>query len=220
MDKRISYKIILDTETCNTLAQPLVYDFGFAVVDKKGNIYESYSFLIADIFFKESELMKSAYYFEKVPQYYQKIKNKQIQIVNFLTARKILLQTMKKYNCETVCAYNARFDVNALNTTLRYLTKSKYRYFFYNAEVWDILKMTRDTIAKQKTFIKFCDENNFLTKHKNPRPQVTAEVIYRYITADLNFDESHTAFEDVLIENQIMKKCFSQHKKMRKTLYK
>ena len=44
---------------------------------------------------------------------------------------------MKRYNTNIVCAHNSRFDYNALNTTQRYLTKSKYRYYFpYGTEVW------------------------------------------------------------------------------------
>ena len=59
MDKRINYLIGLDTETCNgfcmedgklDLTQSLVYDIGWAVTDKRGNIYKTRSFVVADIF--------------------------------------------------------------------------------------------------------------------------------------------------------------------------
>jgi hypothetical protein len=58
-----------------------------------------------------------------------------------------------------------------------------------------------------------------MTKHKTPRPQVKAEVLYKYITGDLDFTESHTGLEDVLIEKEILAYCFSKHQKMRKELY-
>jgi hypothetical protein len=58
-----------------------------------------------------------------------------------------------------------------------------------------------------------------MTKHKTPRPQVKAEVLYKYITGDNDFIESHTALEDVLIEKEILAYCFNKHQKMRKELY-
>ena len=42
----------------------------------------------------------------------------------------------------------------------------------------------------------------------------SAEVVYRYLIKDEQFIESHTGLADVLIEVQIMAKCFAQHKKM------
>lgn len=220
MDKRIKYYAVLDTETCNSLEEPLVYDLAFKIVDKKGRVYEEHSFLIKEIFFKEQELMKSSYYAEKIPKYLEKIRKREIKVISFYEARKILVETMKKWNCNTVCAYNARFDVNALNTTQRWLTKSKYRYFFpFGVEIWDILKMANDTICKQKMYNQFCKDNNFLTKHKYPQNRKTAEVVYRYLTYNVHFIESHTALEDVSIETEIMACCFRQHKKMRKKLW-
>jgi hypothetical protein len=58
-----------------------------------------------------------------------------------------------------------------------------------------------------------------MTKHKNPRVRLTAEILYRYITGNNDFIESHTGLEDVLIETKIMSHCFRQHKKMEKKLF-
>lgn len=40
------YYMTLDTETCNGFANPLVYDIGFTIHDRKGNIYEKFSFVV------------------------------------------------------------------------------------------------------------------------------------------------------------------------------
>ena len=39
IDRRKSYYITLDTETTNGFDDPLVYDLGFAVVDKNGKLF-------------------------------------------------------------------------------------------------------------------------------------------------------------------------------------
>jgi hypothetical protein len=127
---------------------------------------------------------------------------------------------MEKYRTNIVCAHNARFDDGATKNTQRWLTKSKFRYFLpKNTIVWDSMKMANDVIAKTPTYREFCFENGFVTKHKTPRPQVKAETLYKYITQNLDFIESHTALEDVMIEKEIVAYCFRKHKPMRKTLY-
>ena len=228
IDKRKKYIIVLDTETCPldkdmeevTPSNMFVYDVGMAVVDKKGNVYETYSFVVADIFFEEKTLMDSAYYADKLPQYYEDIKSGKRQVATLYTIRKTLIDLMKKYDTKTVSAHNAKFDYGALNNTERWLTKSKYRYFYpYGTELWDTLKMAHDVIAKMPTYKRFCEENGYMTSHKTPRPQEKAEVLYRFISGDNDFEESHTGLEDVMIEKEILAYCFRQHKKMRKLLY-
>ena len=53
--------IVLDTETTNSLDDPICYDVGFAVVDYTGKVYETFSFAVADIFL-DKELMSYAYF--------------------------------------------------------------------------------------------------------------------------------------------------------------
>ena len=219
------YYIVLDTETCPLVTSNKVdpwnmwvYDLGFAVVDRKGNVYEKHSFVIADIFEAEPELMRSAYYTSKLPQYYEDLQNGSREMVSFYTARATLLDAMKRYGTNIIIAHNARFDDISLKNTQRWLTKSKYRYFLpYGTEVWDTMKMAQDTICKQKTYKLWCKQNGHLTSNHQVRK--TAEVLYKYISCDDDFVESHTALEDVLIEKEIFAKCMAQHKKMRKALY-
>ena len=87
--------IMLDTETTNSLDDPICYDVGFAVVDREGTIYETHSFVVAEVFLNE-ELMASAYFIEKVPQYWEDIKKGTRKLAKFNTIRKVLAETMKK----------------------------------------------------------------------------------------------------------------------------
>ena len=229
MDKRHIYGILLDTETANTIVEEdgkldmhhvLPYDFGFAVIDTKGRIYEKHSYVNSDIFLKEKELMQSAYYANKIPDYFQDLENGKRQLKNTYEIRKIFADLIKIYDCKFVVAHNARFDYRACNNIQRWTTKSKYRYFFPKGiEIWDTLKMARDVLSKMPTYIDFCFENGFVTKHRIPQPQYTAEVIYRYITQDLDFVEEHKGLEDVEIEIEIFKYLKRQHKPMRKKLF-
>lgn len=226
MDKRISYKIVLDTETCPVDRDfegvdpynMFTYDCGWAVVDKRGNVYKTQSFVNADIFCGEKDLMQSAYYAKKIPQYWEDIKSGKRILTSFYNIRKALLEDIKEYGVTEIYAHNMRFDYGTLNNTQRWETKSKYRYFFpSDVEICDTLKMARDVIAKMPTYKKFCLDNGFMTK--NNQVQLKAETIYRFITRNLDFIESHTGLEDVLIEKEILAYCYRQHKKMRKRLF-
>lgn len=229
IDKRHTYGIILDTETANTIVEEngnlnmryvLPYDFGFAVIDTNGTIYEQFSFVNKDIFCDECTLMKSAYYANKIPDYVKDLANGKRQLANTYTIRKTIIDLIKKYDCKFVMAHNARFDLQACNNIQRWTTKSKYRYFFPKGiEIWDSLKASRSVIAKMPTYVKFCQENGYMTKHKIPQVRLTAEIIYRFITGNNKFIESHTGFEDVQIELEIYKYCKKQHKAMEIKLF-
>lgn len=228
MDKRINYLIGLDTETCNgleideklDLSQSLVYDIGWAITDKKGRIYRTRSFIIYEIFCDMKDVMVSAYYAEKIPNYWKEIQSGERKLATFKTIWNIFLKDVKEFNVKNVFAHNASFDLNALNNTIRYITKSKYRYFFpKKIEIWDTLKMARQTIGNQKSYKTYCLKYGYMTNHKSPRPRLTAEILYRYISGNNDFNESHTGLEDVLIETKILVHCFRQHKKMEKRLY-
>ena len=218
IDKRRNYIATLDTETCNSLDEPLVYDFGWSICDKQGNVYKTKSYIVAEIFFGEKELMCSSYYAEKLPQYFEDIKKGNRKVASFYEIKKDLFADMEEYGVEVVAAYNSRFDVKALNFTNKWIDNKSY-FFPYGQEVWCIMKMATDTICKQKMYDVFCKDNGYLTNHKTPQNRRTAEVVYRYINNDTDFIESHTALEDVMIEVEIMAHCFRQHKKMRKKLW-
>lgn len=197
--------ILLDTETANDLDCPLVYDFGFAVIDENATVYENFSFVIADIFLNK-ELMKSAYFADKIPMYKKELREGKRTLARYNTVRKILRYIMRKYNIHTVIAHNVRFDYIASQTTQRYLTKSKWRWFFpFGTDFVCTLKMAREVFSQDKNYIDFCKANNFTCKNGTPR--LTAEVLYRYITQDIDFTESHTGLEDVMIEKEIFKWC-------------
>ena len=226
IDRRKAYYLMVDTETCNTiqnekgLGTPFVYDLGIAVIDKRGAVYEQYSLLIKEVYGDMPDLMTSAYYASKLPQYEEERMAGLRKLITFYQAKALVKSLCEKYSCKAIIAHNASFDLNSCNNTQRYLTKSTYRYFFpYGIEIWDTLKMAQDTICKQKTYIRWCEQNGYMTKHKTPRPRATAEILYRYISGKDDFVESHTGLEDVMIEKEIFAKCMAQHKKMRKKLF-
>lgn len=217
IDRRKTYYMVLDVETANSTQDALVYDLGFAIVDRKGNIYDKQSLVINNVFFDERELMQSAYYANKLPQYFKGIKNGDFKVTTLYTARKLIADYCKQYNIKTILAYNASFDTTALNTTQRYITKSKYRYFLpYGVEIGCIWAMACQTILCQKSFLRWAIDNGKVSKKGNI--QTSAETVFAYLSGNKNFEESHTGLKDVEIETYIFAQCTRQHKKMSKKI--
>lgn len=218
IDKRKNYYLTIDTETTNGFDDPIVYDIGGCIHDKKGNVMETFSFIIYETFCGMKDLMASAYYAEKIPMYQEQIDKGERKIVKFATAKRHIKALCEKYNVKAIIAHNMRFDYRSTTRTQRYLTKSKYRFFLpYGIPLWDTLKMAQDTICKQWTYKEWCYKNGYLTK--NGRVRATAEILYKYVSGDIDFKESHTGLEDVLIEKEIFAKCMAQHKPMRKLCF-
>lgn len=202
--------LMVDTETTNSLDDPLCYDVGFAVVDiDSGEIIERHSYVVAEIFLNK-ELMSSAFFADKIPTYWDDIKSGKRTLRRFSTIRRIFRDVCKRHNIKIVAAHNARFDYRSLNLTQRVLTCSKYRFFFpYGIEIWDTLKMSREVLRDSEEYGNFCYENDFLTVRGVRR--FTAEVLYRFISGNLEFLESHTGLEDVEIEIKIFLFCISEN---------
>lgn len=218
IDRRKSYYLTIDTETANGFDDPIVYDIGGCIHDKKGNVYETFSYIIYETFCGMQDLMQTAYYAKKIPMYQKQIEEGKRTIVRYSTAKKKINELCKQYRVKAIIAHNARFDYRSTTRTQRYITKSKVRYFLpYGIPIWDTLKMAQDTICKQVHYKEWAYTNGYLTK--NGRVRATAEILYRYISGNNKFIEDHTGLEDVLIEKEIFAHCMAQHKKMRKECF-
>lgn len=214
IDKRRSYIMVVDVETAGGLDNPLVYDIGYAITDRQGNIYETRSFIIEEIFYNKP-LMTSAYYSEKVPKYLKDIANGTRTVVSFLEMRDDFIALAEKYNIKTLSAYNLAFDTRALTNTIRNITREPKAKFLprslKNIKMMCIWCLACEVLYTQKTFGRVATRNGWVSEVGNLR--TTAEVGHRYITGNMDFEEEHTGLEDVLIEIGIMAYAFRQNKK-------
>ena len=211
---------MVDTETCGELESPFVYDCGIAIVDRKGKVYAKYSFVVGEVFYGMADLMKSVYYSEKLPQYHKDIAVGKRKVISWCYLENIFTALISKWNITAVVAHNARFDVNALNHTATYFNNGIKKYVFpYDMPIWCTLTMARQIFWNKPTYKDFCDKYSLYTPARH-QMSLTAENLYRFITRDYDFKESHTGLEDVMIEKEILIYMLRQKKKIRKTYYK
>lgn len=212
-----NYYLVLDTETCplNPILNKvtgwnmLVYDIGYCIIDKKGNIYESGSYIVDEIF-NNNRLMKSAYYGFKKPLYINELALGEHIMLPWTEVIDILNVVAEKYCIKGVYAYNAYFDMAALTTTNRFLKQGNY-YPLENYNSYDIMKIAERALVSQKAYGSFCDKHNFKTT--SGRNRKNAETVYRYITDNPHYIEEHTGLQDALIESEILVKSLRQKKK-------
>lgn len=221
IDRRRNYYMVLDVETANHICQPLCYDIGFAIVDTQGTVYKSWSYLVQEIFFDEKKIYKnpkmmhSAYYAEKLPQYYKGLfEENTFKCKPLRYIQRVIENECERWNVKAICAYNADFDTKALRYTMRYVSKSKTAEFLPDREIQCIWHMTCQTIANTKDYFNYCINNDFVSEANNCR--TSAEVVYSYLTDAPDFEEAHTGLKDVLIETRILAECLKSRKKIDK----
>lgn len=200
--------MMIDSETTNSLEDPLVYDVGFEVFDDSGRTIETASLTNKDVFL-DKEFMSSAYYATKIPNYWKEIWAKKRELISWKEIKWRVFDACKRNGCTIIAAHNAMFDNRALNLTQRYITTSRYRYFLpFGVEWHDTLKMAREVLAQDETYNNFCNFYGYTTTRGKPR--FTAEVVYKFISGDVDFEEKHTGLEDVKIEKDIFLYCLAR----------
>lgn len=221
IDKRRKYFMTLDVETTNNQIgiknapnDGLVYDIGFTIHDKKGNIYAKRSFAIKEIIL-DKNLMDTAYYKQKLPIYWERIANKQMELITIWEARKRIRKAIEYFGITEVYAYNANFDYTTLNNTVRYVSGSGCRWFFpYGIKICDIWSIACQTLGLQKTFQWEGIRNNKGNLITN------AERMFSYMIQDEEFEEEHTGLSDAIIETKILARCLASHKSINKKINK
>lgn len=130
------YYLTLDTETatlpfanemCKTakdkqkiaIAKPLVYDIGWCVSDRQGNIIKEENYLVQETFFVPN-VFNTAYYKDKRPIYMKLLEEDKVKTDTWNNIIDKLIYDLD--SCDICCAYNACFDFKkAIPFTERYI---------------------------------------------------------------------------------------------------
>lgn len=239
-DGRKKIFLTVDVETAGNIekGESLIYDLGFAIHDKQGNIFYKRNFIISEIF-DNIAIMNTAYYSRKIPKYIEMLRNGDAEKVKLKQALSFFVKCSAEYNIDVTAAFNLLFDSRAFQYTLIAVHPEIYKNFSYRnpLEFMEVAIFRRpmnflciynyacQVIATQRLYAKtaliqngIISSNDWISKSNNVR--TNAECMQRYISGCYDFSESHTALNDVLIEIQILAKCFRQKKHFdKKILY-
>lgn len=210
--------LVFDTETAPIVrtegVQPelmRVYDLGWVVMDARcGSIVSEGNVAIMDTF-KRADVMRNAYYANKLPQYYQRMTSGTLEQVTLKDARAMVRDVCRELHVKQAWAYNVRFDYISLNATVNDYSGGFVQTFMpYGVELMDVMSAATQGPLASKKYAAWCRANGLVTK--NGRPRATAEAAYRYLLDAPDFVESHTALDDSRIEARILWECMRRHK--------
>lgn len=220
------YCIVIDTETCDkqgrTLrgcprpSESLIYDMGWLVVDGTGEVVERRNVIIADTF-NRTDLMQSAYYADKVPDYVERIKRGTLEAVDALEAFTRLALDAARYHVRDFWAYNARFDKTVIDATISHYSNgfADFAMLFKPIrfrDIWDYAACITGT----RPYVEWCEAHGFVSAKGNP--VTNAECVYGYLTGNPDYVESHTALDDCFTELTILNAAKRRKRRTRHTM--
>lgn len=192
--------VVFDTET-TSLEKPFCYNIGYCIVNtERWDALCKKEFIVEQIW-HNPELFSSAYYANKRPFYVSGMRAKKIRMMKYGYITQEMIRDFEKYDVEIAFAYNSSFDEKVFNFNCDWF---KCIHPFDTIPIVDIRGFVHNFIVDD-TYKAFCERNSFFTDAGNY--STTAETVYKYITSDTNFIESHTALDDSIIESKILKYC-------------
>lgn len=218
--------IVLDTEGVDTVkhsdnnAHPetsLFYDLGFIVVDgNTGEELAAYSFINVDVF-NDTELMKSAYFKDKINQYNADIDAGAREMRTTSEIYSIFHTVCAWYDVRDVWAYNAYYDMTITAHTVEVMSNGFIDDFIPSNVTWcDVWPYAGSTLCKTRKYAKWALTREYKTDSGNPSTR--AEIVYKYLIKDDTFNEAHTALEDARIEAAILWNCKRRKQRARHSI--
>lgn len=217
------FGILLDTETVSKQGETLVYDLAWLVIDNNGNVIEEHNFIIDEVYSDFPTLFDSQFItYSKYQWYSDALAHGMLESVSAFDALNALYLSMCEYNVSFVTAYNVPFDLRAINETCKQFDVLNpldvyERLTGVSLDIMDLWRLAKSHIVT-KPYEQFCADNGFLTdKHK--KAKTSAEIVYRWISDDVDFTEDHTALSDCLIEVEIYIKCKRKKKRIPESVF-
>lgn len=201
------FYMVLDTETVTDARIP--YDTAWIIVDRKGNEYERFNALTAEVMDNPTlrQCIRKDSFSKRKASFY--LDNNPADTTDFNYIMSYTNVMIGRYN-PVVVAYNAAFDIKVLNDYAQLL--EDLSFFPDNIEVWDLWNMALNVLCDSRNYVRWCIENNFATDKGNLSS--SAESVYSYLSQCGDFEEDHTALSDCEIEAQILQAVFNRKKKL------
>lgn len=214
--------IVLDTEgvivgkpnKCNLGATALFYDFGFVVANRDGETLDKYSFVNTDVF-NDYDLMLSAYYAKKLPQYHAGIGESWVP-ASTLEIWHTFCKCIVDYGVRDIWAYNANYDRASVNYTISQKSNGFRRFFApYGCKWRDVWDYAGSTLCNTTKYVKWCKDNGLVSAFGNPK--TSADTLGKYLRGDMAYSECHTALADAEDELFILQAALRRKQKARHT---
>lgn len=199
--------LVLDTETVGLEGH--VYDVGYAIANKRGDILAERNWLVEENFTNAKRMMGAFYAGKHFTHYARMLQDGEIRLTPWAEIVEALRADMLAYSVDIIAAYNAGFDFRVLRQTHADLGGTA-PIIQAPVEVLDIWQFACETKLSQKSYANIARSLGWVSPAGNIK--TGAEFAYRYVSGDPAFIEDHTALSDARIEVSIMAECYRQKK--------
>lgn len=196
--------VVFDTET-TSIDKPFCYDIGYTIYNvESGEKLLKRNFIVEQIW-HNAELFTTAYYAEKRADYIGRLRSRlcRMEKIGYITQQ--MHRDFRYYQIEHAYAYNSPFDDRVFQFNCEWF---KIINPFDDIAIHDIRGYVHKYIAFTPEYQAFCEKQELFTEHGNY--STTAESMYRFLTADTEFIEAHTALADSEIELDILLECIKR----------
>ena len=201
--------MVLDTETADFNGS--VYDVGYVICNKRGEIVVERNWLVKEVFTDGSAMMGAFYAKKLFSHYAPMLEAGEIKITPWIEIIATMNADIRDYGVTVICAYNAGFDFRVMRNTHKQLGFSG-AVLEQGLQTLDLWRFACETKLSQKQYRIIAESQGWISEAGNLRSG--AEYAYRFCSGDFGFIEDHTALSDARIEAQIMAECFRMKKRV------
>lgn len=205
--------IVLDVEGYST-CRP--YNVGYIVADLYGNVYRKRSFALLPCIWENIISMVNSHSAEEMTKKNVEEILKDIELPKHkrkyqpISPEKftdIFTADVQNFKVKRLFAYNVNFDKGSIKRLL-----GVEKFIALNLEYCDIISGIVYTRLLTKQYVEFCKAHGFITEKGNIMTK--AEIVIKYLTGNLDYEEEHTGLADVMDEYLILLTALSAHKKI------
>ena len=205
--------IVLDVEGYST-CRP--YNVGYIVADLYGNVYRKRSFALLPCIWENIVSMVNSHSAEEMTKKNVEEILKDIELPKHKRKYQpippekfadIFTADVQNFKVKRLFAYNVNFDKGSIKRLL-----GVEKFMALNLEYCDIISGIVYTRLLTKQYVEFCKVHSFITEKGNIMTK--AEIVIKYLTGNLNYEEAHTGLADVMDEYLILLTALSTHKKI------
>lgn len=209
--KKITKEIIATLDTECVGLEGHVYDIGYCIHDRKGNIVLERNWLVEENFTNPKKMMGAYYAGKHFTHYARMLQDGKITLKPWAFIVETMRADFAEHGVTTVAAYNAGFDLRVIRQTHADLGFTG-KVLKTGVKVLDIWQFACETKLKQKSFVRVARRMGWVSDKGNIK--TGAEFAHRYCSGDYSFIEDHTALSDAQIEVAILAECFRQKKRV------
>lgn len=201
--------LVIDTETCDLSRD--VYDVGFTVTNKRGEIQHSFTGLVEENF-ENAKKMMGAFYAGKIFTHYARmLQDGGIRLMAWADIIAAIRDAVSTYDVSVIAAYNLGFDMRVMKNTHKVLGDGQ-SVLGKPMQILDLWQFACEVRLNNNLYRELAESRGWVSAAGNVK--TGAEFAYRYITGNWDFIESHTALHDAEIETEILRACYAAKKRV------